>query len=111
MIVYHIANTDAWNKSQNFDDYAPDNYSADGFIHCSKKDQLFGVAQRYYFKIIDVVILAIETDLLSTKWIMENTDGGTELFPHIYGKITHSAIQEVLHLDWKDDKPVIPGLD
>lgn len=67
----------------------------EGFIHCCNKDQLAGVLQRYYQGATDLQLLKIATDKLSAKLVYENTAGGQELFPHIYGQINMTAVIDI----------------
>lgn len=65
----------------------------EGFIHCCTAEQLRGVIQRYYADAQELVVLGIDAALLSSAVVYENTVGGDELFPHIYGEINKHAVQ------------------
>lgn len=70
----------------------------EGFIHCCKRGQLAGVLERYYQGVNGLVLLEIDPQLLNAKLVYENTVGGEELFPHIYGEINMSAVLTVEEL-------------
>jgi uncharacterized protein (DUF952 family) len=92
MFIYHITTTREWSAAKTAGTYSPANFITDGFIHCSFKDQVAIVANKYYADINDLVLLKIETDLVPANIIEENLDGGSENFPHIYGKLPSNAV-------------------
>jgi len=92
--IFHIAQmSDAANNSA---DYQCDSLSSEGFIHCCDRHQLAGVVSRYYQDIDDVVLLVVDVEVLEPALIHENTVGGSELFPHVYGAINRSAIVDTI---------------
>jgi uncharacterized protein (DUF952 family) len=64
----------------------------EGFIHCCTENQLAGVLQRYYQGVTGLKLLTINPALLSAGLVYENTVGGEEKFPHVYGPINMSAV-------------------
>lgn len=65
----------------------------EGFIHCSTRQQLVGVAERFYGDVGEVVILHVDPDRLGAEVRVEPAvEGGGELFPHVYGPIPSSAV-------------------
>lgn len=92
--IFHIAQkADTDNNSA---DYQCDSLTSEGFIHCCDRHQLKGVVSRYYQNIDDVVLLILDVEALEPALIHENTMGGSELFPHVYGAINRSAIVDVI---------------
>lgn len=67
----------------------------EGFIHCCKLCQLSGVISRYYENVDDVQLMRLDIEKLDMPIIFENTMGGTELFPHIYGSINKDAVKSI----------------
>jgi len=67
----------------------------EGFIHCSFADQVQGVADRFYCGRHDVLLLVIDPSQLPAEPRVENLDGGTELFPHLYGPLPVAAVLKV----------------
>lgn len=92
--IFHIARTADANK--NGTNYQCDSLASEGFIHCCDRHQLAGVVSRYYQEIDDVVLLVVDVEALEPALIHENTVGGSELFPHIYGAINRSAIVDTI---------------
>jgi uncharacterized protein (DUF952 family) len=69
-----------------------------GFVHCALRSQVAGVVDRYYAGRDDIVVLTVDPDRLESELRMENTSGGTELFPHVYGPLTLAAVVAVTPL-------------
>ncbi|NOT73969.1 MAG: DUF952 domain-containing protein [Cyclobacteriaceae bacterium] len=96
-MIYHITPKNYWEGQKNRSHYAPLEFEREGFIHCSKADQLKGVLQRYYSGQTDLLILEIDESKLDVKLLYEV--GGTgELFPHVYGGISMNSILKVTPL-------------
>ncbi len=94
-LIFHVAAaSDVENASQS-GSYVCDSIDAEGFIHCCKPDQLQGVIERYYNGVKGLLLLHIDTDLLQSKLVFENTSGGSELFPHVYGAINMDAVVQI----------------
>jgi len=90
--IYHLANPDDSDQLQQSGTYSAPSLDTEGFIHCCTRDQLPGVIQRYYIDATKLVLLHINTELLTEELVFENTVGGIEDFPHIYGKINATAV-------------------
>lgn len=73
-------------------EYQCESLTTEGFIHCCDNSQLAGVVSRYYQEVDDVMLLLLDADKLTAALIRENTVGGSELFPHIYGPINSEAV-------------------
>src|SRR5581483_5946841 len=73
-------------------EYAPAGFDREGFVHCSHLDQVKGVANRLFRGRTDLVLLEIATDRLDARVVEENLEGGSELFPHVYGRVNMSAV-------------------
>lgn len=97
--LYHLANPEDTVTIDSNNEYTVASLHSEGFIHCCTEDQLTGVVQRYYQQAQQLVLLSINPDKLTAKLVFENTVGGSELFPHIYGPINAAAIESQQH--WK----------
>lgn len=84
-------------------DYYPEDYHREGFIHGAYASQLSDVLKRYFANSLSVVVLELDKSLLAARVVDENTSGGTELFPHIYGPIRKNALRHVHVLHRKQD--------
>jgi len=94
MIIYHIVTPEVWEKFKDENEYEAESLKAENFIHCSYRNQLDDVLERYYKNQPKVLILHVNPHLLSAKFIAEPSTGG-EVYPHIYGAINRAAIVDV----------------
>jgi len=94
--IFHIAKSTDIDTDNVTAEYRCESLASEGFIHCCDKHQLAGVVSRYYQEIDDVVLLVLDVEELEPALILENTVGGAELFPHIYGPINQSAILDII---------------
>ena len=93
MYIFHITSAAEWSQAQLLGQYLPVDFAKDGFIHCSKKDQVLATAKRFYSGKTNLVLLKIDTDLLTSPIIEENLEGGLQKFPHLYGVLpTHAVV-------------------
>ncbi len=91
MLIYHIVFPAVWEVFKNKDFYEADSLQSEGFIHCSFAGQLDTVLKRYYSDAKSVLILSVETEMLTSQ-LMEEASINKEIYPHIYGKINRDAI-------------------
>lgn len=104
MTVHHLALADEWAQAASGE--APYRWSTIestlgevGFVHCALVHQVVGVVDRYYRgREDDVVVLTVDPSRSTSPLVMENTSGGTELFPHLYGPIEPAAVVDVVPL-------------
>ncbi len=90
--IFHIAQRSELIEAQQSGRYVCDSLSTEGFIHCCLDTQLEGVIDRYYQGVTDQVVLCLDPALLEPECRYENTVGGEEQFPHLYGPINLDAI-------------------
>ncbi|OJJ20066.1 hypothetical protein BKI52_16465 [marine bacterium AO1-C] len=101
--VYHIIPKADWDVAQQEGVYTPVSIQTEGFIHCSNLLQVLGSANLFFKGQTDLLLLKIEVAKLQEKLVYENTTGGTELFPHLYGKLNLEAVNHVYTLDTHED--------
>ena len=90
-IIYHIAQTQDWQKATFSGTYFPASFKQEHFIHCSTIEQVEGVLERY-FKNQKVLKLTINAALLVHPPKYELAPSINQLFPHIYGPINLNAV-------------------
>lgn len=103
MLIYHVALASDWDGAMTVGTYRISTIGrtlqTEGFIHCSYADQVATVANTFYAAVDEsLVLLTVDTDLLDAQVIAENTGGGIELFPHVYGPIPVAAVVAVTEL-------------
>ena len=92
-MIYRIAEAADWAAARQDGSFASPDLAAEGFVHFSERHQVQGVADRYYAGKTGLVLLAVDDAKLGgTPLKRENTSGGTELFPHVYGRVPIDAV-------------------
>ena len=77
-------------------EYKPEGFAHEQFIHCSYRHQLLTVANRFYRGQEGLVVLLIDSTKINSKLIEENLEGGTELYPHLYGVLPINAVSKAI---------------
>ena len=93
--LYHITSSQEASEARKTGIYEPVAFEREGFIHCSHAHQVIAVANRIFRGRPDLVLLEIDPSALDCRVVEENLEGGTELFPHIYGRLKMSAVIRV----------------
>ena len=94
-VIFHIATRADWAAAQAAGAYTADSLISEGFIHCSTAEQVIATANRIFRGRRDLVLLSVETSRVAAEIRYENLEGGTQLFPHIYGALTVEAVVAV----------------
>ncbi len=94
MLIYHIVLPEVWENFKDQEFYEAKSLATEGFIHCSYRNQIDEVLERYYKDAGKVLILNINPHLLTSELISELSTN-SEYYPHIYGKINKTAITEI----------------
>ena len=107
-LIYHIATCTDWERAQCDGEYttstAGKTLADEGFIHASGRDQLTGVADRYYRGVPDdLLVLVIDPERVRSEIRYEDVPGTDAPFPHIYGPLNADAVLAA----W----PLSPGPD
>ncbi len=95
-MIYHIARRSDWAAALAAGQYTADSLASQGFIHCSTRGQVLPVAGRIFAGQAGLVLLAIEESALAAPVRYENLEGGSELFPHIYGPLNLEAVRQAV---------------
>jgi uncharacterized protein (DUF952 family) len=93
--IYHITTASEAANAVGPGEYVPQAFDADGFIHCSYIHQVPVVANARFRGRTDLVLLKIDASKVRCRIVDENLEGGSELFPHIYGRLPMTAVSEV----------------
>lgn len=98
-MIYHIATQEDFSEAIQNGVYFCESLEAEGFIHCSTRDQILPTANRYYRERSDLVLLLINEDELNAPLKYESPLYPTnEKFPHLYGPLEMEAIKQVVEL-------------
>src|SRR3954471_2886405 len=88
--VFHITERSAYAAALESGKYEAESLVTQGFIHCSKREQILRTAGRFYGGKANLVLLCIDASLLGPALRFEAADG--EQFPHCYAAIPLEAI-------------------
>jgi uncharacterized protein (DUF952 family) len=92
-MIYHITSGIAWSAAQKNGAYTADSLTAEGFIHCSKLDQVLRVADTWYTGKTGLLLLEIDEARLGSEVRWEpGTDKPDEKFPHVYGPLNLDSV-------------------
>lgn len=94
--LFHLALADEWSEGLDAGVYERStigvSLAEQGFIHCSYEHQVQVIADILYRGRTDVVLLRIDRERVEAEVRVESLDGGTDLFPHIYGPLPTAAV-------------------
>jgi uncharacterized protein (DUF952 family) len=108
-MIYHITTRRKWNEAIRKGSYQADTLLSEGFIHCSDLHQLTHVANERFSENEDLIILFITEESVQHEIRYENLEGGSELFPHIYGPLSTTAVIQVANFPpSKDGTFILP---
>ncbi|RJQ10345.1 MAG: DUF952 domain-containing protein [Dehalococcoidia bacterium] len=92
--IFHIASVEAWAAAQADGAYHGDTLATEGFIHCSRAEQVEAIANALYLGRHDLILLRIDRALVVPQ--VRDEPSGSDLFPHIYGPLNLDAVAEVM---------------
>jgi uncharacterized protein (DUF952 family) len=95
MLIYHITTKQAWEAAHAKGYYEAPSLHTEGFIHCSKAEQVGGVLERYYSGQKELLKLTIDPGKLTSSLKFEMAPSVNEEFPHVYGTINLEAVVKV----------------
>jgi uncharacterized protein (DUF952 family) len=111
-LIYKIVSRQLWQEAEakGVFDGAPVDH-ADGYIHFSTATQVRETAAKHFAGANDLLLVAIDADVLSDKLIYEPSRGGA-LFPHLYEPLPLTAAVWIKDLPLADDgSHIFPELD
>jgi uncharacterized protein (DUF952 family) len=102
--ILHLTFRTDWQAALEAGSYQADSLSSEGFIHCSKPEQVERVANAYYHGKDGLVLLVIDPQKVTPEIRWEpGTDKPDELFPHIYGPLDLEAVLQVIDFEPNPD--------
>lgn len=117
-MIYHITDRAAWAEARERGQYSAPSLENEGFIHCSKREQVLDVANDFYREQADLVLLCIDKIELRAELRWEGPahpkphDGaGTRddsLFPHLYGVLNLDAVVAVFDFNQSESGFTLP---
>lgn len=96
--LLHITTPDQWRQACLLGEYRAPSLESEGFIHCSKPDQLLVVANTLYAGQADLLLLVIDPERVKAIIRYEDCYETGQMYPHIYGPVPLAAVRKVLDL-------------
>jgi uncharacterized protein (DUF952 family) len=107
MVIYHIAYSADWETARVDGTYTISTrgrtLAEQGFIHAGDVPQVAPVANMIYGDDEGLVVLVVDTDLLTSEVKYDPVPGWDAPFPHIYGPLNPDAVVDVLPLERDSD--------
>lgn len=89
-LLLHICARESWETAKIRGGYQPASLAQEGFIHCSRIDQVVHTANQFYAGEPDLLLLWVDPNKLAADVRWERVDEG--VFPHLYGPLEPSAV-------------------
>lgn len=100
-MILHITTRVAWETA--VDAYIPENFSTDGFIHCSTIEQVLIPANGIFRGQSDLILLCIDEEKVQAPVIYEDCYDTGRGYPHIYGPLNKDAIVRIVNFPANKD--------
>lgn len=96
-LIVHLCPRGAWEAALVSGAFHTTSLDEEGFIHCSRRNQILAVANTLYQDISDAVLLWIDPVrvMAEIRWELVGDDS----YPHIYGELNIDAVIEVSDLN------------
>jgi uncharacterized protein (DUF952 family) len=93
-VTFHLTPEPVWLEHHLANEYRPEGYGDEGFIHCTDGEELvLKVANRYYRDDPrPFLLLEVDLDRVSAPAIYEDQERN---YPHIYGPMERDAVRRV----------------
>ena len=88
--IVHLCTRQDWQAAQLAGEYRADSLKTEGFIHCSRPEQIVSVANLFYRDVPHLVLLWIDPAGLLAPLRWEAV--GEQVFPHLFGPLNLAAI-------------------
>lgn len=93
--IIHLISESDWAGAQKAGEWRPPSLAAEGFIHCSRPEQVAATMRRHFPGRLDMLMLVLDLTRITAEIRDEDLYGRGETFPHIYGPLNLDAVIEV----------------
>jgi uncharacterized protein (DUF952 family) len=93
-VIIHLATVEEWAEAQARGNVAPASLAAEGFIHCSRPDQVAATIDRHFGGVDELVLLHLDPEAFGDDLRWEESRPGED-FPHVYRPIRLDEVQAV----------------
>lgn len=101
-MILHICTKNTWEEAKKIKLYEGDTLKTQGFIHCSKAEQVIEVANYLFKGRSDLILLVIAEKSVQAEIKYEDAGDG-DLYPHIYGPLNIDAVIHVVDFPSNED--------
>ncbi len=107
-MIFHIVKRSEWDRARDRGVYSPATLDAEGFIHCSTREQILETASRFFAGVSGLVLLCIEEHRLTARLEYEapvtpDDARRAERFPHIHGPLNLDSVARVVDFPCRPD--------
>ena len=96
--IYHILSSNDWSeKSQ--EDYLPQSFDEEGFIHLSTEQQFLDTANRLFRQEQSLRVLEVNPSGLENNLVFEQIGEAIEAYPHLYQSLPQKNIVQFFVLE------------
>jgi uncharacterized protein (DUF952 family) len=92
-LIIHICTQSSWQTALQEGSYRHPSLVTEGFIHCSRPEQVLQVANHYYPGARDLLLLWVNPRQLVVELRWDPV--GETVFPHLYGPLNLDAVEFV----------------
>lgn len=96
-LIVHLCQRETWEAASKHGSYHAASLDTEGYIHCSRSDQILAVAKAFYWDLPDVILLWIDPCRVDVEIRWEQV--GDDTYPHIYGELNTDAVVKVSDLN------------
>jgi len=117
-VIYHITSRTAWEEARRRGQYRAPSLKSEGFIHCSTRKQVLGVANDFYRGQSDLLLLCIDERGLRAelRWeapahpepLKDSGASSDSLFPHLYGMLNLDAVVDAIDFNETESGFALP---
>lgn len=101
--VFHLVKQEEWKKQKKDGKYHPESLESEGYIHCSSGSQIQETANRRFKGEDDLMLIVINTTLISPELKYETDKEHGKTYPHIYGPLNLDAVVDKITLAPEND--------
>lgn len=95
-MLLHITTRTAWAAAQTQGYYHAPSLDTEGFIHCSRPEQVLLPANAMFRGQTDLVLLCLDPTRLQAPVVDEDCYASGQTFPHLYGRLNLDAVTRVV---------------
>ena len=96
--LYHILSSNDWSEKSE-EDYLPQDFDEEGFIHLSTEQQLLDTANRHFRQEQSLRVLEVNPSGLEKILVFEHIGEAIEAYPHLYQSLPQKNIVQCFVLE------------